>query len=183
MLREEAQDEKRRNVRMQDGKRLVMFMETCYRLYEQKMYQVAYRILQDNTWAEDAVQEAFLKLMKGRVYFEDACSEDCKKYMITVIKHSAIDIYNRKRKGQALFCFGDEAVYGNGEASRDFGGEEVDVKEIISVLSPPYYEVVDSLAVKNLSVKETAKKLGISEANVRKRFERAKRKLKQEMEK
>lgn len=78
MFREEARSEKKKNVRMQDGKELVIFMEKCYRLYEQKMYQVAYRVLQDSTWAEDAVQNAFLKLMKGQVYFEDVHSDDCK---------------------------------------------------------------------------------------------------------
>ena len=112
MLREEAQDGKTQNIRIQDGKALVMFIETCYRLYEQKMYRAAYRILQDNVRAEDAVQEAFLKLMKGRVYFEDACSDECKKYLITVIRHAAIDIYNKKKKEQEFVCFGDETLYG-----------------------------------------------------------------------
>ena len=55
----------------------------------------------------------------------------------------------------------------------------MDVRGLIASLRPQYLDVVDCLAVKNLSVKETAERLGISEANVRKRFERAKRKLKQ----
>lgn len=169
MLREKAQD----------GKTLVIFIEKCYQLYEQKMYQVAYRILQDSIWAEDAVQDAFLKLMKGRVYFEDACSDDCKKYIVTVIKHSAIDLYNKKKRDQDIVCFGDEAIYGERAATRDDGGEEMDLKEILSALGERYYEVVDCLAVQNLSVRETADKLGISEVNVRKRFERAKKKLRQ----
>ena len=45
-------------------------------------------------------------------------------------------------------------------------------------LPEKYYLVVNCLAVKNLSVKETALELGITEANVRKRFERAKLMLK-----
>lgn len=183
MLQEEVQDGKRQNIRMQDGKKLVMFMEMCYQLYEQKMYRAAYRILQDSIWAEDAVQEAFLKLMKGRVYFEDACSDECKKYLITVIRHAAIDIYNMKKREREFVCFGDEALYGERAAAEDMVREDVDIKEMISVLSPRYYEVVDYLAIKNLSVEETAKRLGISEANVRKRFERAKKKLKQALQK
>ena len=74
-----------------DGKARIAFIENCYQLYEQKMYQAAYRILYDSARAEDAVQDAFLKLMKGGVYFEDAASDDCKKYIVTVIRHSAID--------------------------------------------------------------------------------------------
>ena len=68
MRKQAAQDGKsrRQNIKMQDKKVLSEFMESCYQLYEQKMYQAAYRILQDTGWAEDAVQNAFLKLMKGR---------------------------------------------------------------------------------------------------------------------
>ena len=43
--------------------------------------------------------------------------------------------------------------------------------------------MVDCLDVKNLSVKVMAEKLGISEVNVWKRFERAKKKLKQAVKK
>lgn len=168
---------KKQNKETRDGKALVDFMERCYRLYEQKMYRAAYRILQDSAWAEDAVQEAFLKLMKGQVYFEDACSDDCKKYMITVIRHSAIDIYNQKKREQNFLCLCDEILYGKQACAEKDSGSDVDVQEIISALSPRYYEVANCLAVKNLSVKETAEVLGISETNVRKRFERAKKLL------
>ena len=41
-----------------------------------------------------------------------------------------------------------------------------------------YSETVQLLVVDNLSVSETAQKLNISEGNVRKRFERAKKMLK-----
>lgn len=159
-----------------DGEALVAFIEQCYRLYEQKMYRAAYCILRDSAWAEDAVQDAFLKLMKGQVYFADAGSDDCKKYIITVIRHSAIDIYNKKKRERELFCFCNQTLSGERVCAPESGGK-IDVQEIMSVLSPRYYEVVDCLAVKNLSVKETAGKLGISEANVRKRFERAKKML------
>ncbi|MCI8572661.1 MAG: sigma-70 family RNA polymerase sigma factor [Lachnospiraceae bacterium] len=181
MRKQTAQDIKgvKQNIKVQDKKILSGFIEKCYQLYEQKMYQAAYRILQDSGWAEDAVQEAFLKLMKGRVYFEDACSDDCKKYIITVIRHSAIDIYNKKKREQEMFCFCEEALYRERAAQHNPWGEDVDVRGLIASLRPQYLDVVDCLAVKNLSVKETAERLGISEANVRKRFERAKRKLKQ----
>lgn len=167
--------------KMHNGKALTDFIEACYRLYEQKMYQAAYRILQDNGWAEDAVQEAFLKLMKGRVCFENPESEECKKYLITVIKHSAIDIYNKKKREQKIICFTDEENYKRQAAASDSGEEDRDVRELISGLEPKYYAVVEALAVQKLSVKEASGKLGISEANVRKRFERAKKMLRESM--
>ena len=113
---------KKQNKGTRDGKALVDFMERCYRLYEQKMYRAAYRILQDSAWAEDAVQEAFLKLMKGQVYFEDACSDDCKKYMITVIRHSAIDIYNQKKESRIFYVYAMKFCTGNRHARRRTAG-------------------------------------------------------------
>ncbi|MDE6964382.1 MAG: sigma-70 family RNA polymerase sigma factor, partial [Lachnospiraceae bacterium] len=130
--------------------------------------------------AEDAVQDAFLKLMKGRVYFEDAASDDCKKYIVTVIRHSAIDIYNRKKREQEIICFLDGKTDMDRLSASENREEGGGIKDLISVLPSRYYDVVDCLAVKNLSVRETAKRLGISEENVRKRFERAKKRLKKE---
>lgn len=163
---------------MKDKKAQIKFIEDCYRLYEQKMYLAAYCILHDSGRAEDAVQEAFLKLMKSEVYFAKADSEDCKKYIITVIRHAAIDQYNRKKKEQEIICFSDEAAYLERMAAEGEKEEETDIKELISGLPVKYRAVVDCLAVKNLSVRETAGKLGISEAAVRKRFERSKKILK-----
>lgn len=164
-----------------DKKMRAEFIEKCYQLYEQKMYQAAFGILHDSGRAEDAVQEAFLKLMKGQAYFENAESEECKRYMITVIKHSAIDIYNKKKREQEIICFLDRDIDGETKGTALKEGdreEEEELKTLISGLRPKYYDVVEALALDNLSVKETSGRLGISEVNVRKRFERAKKMLK-----
>ena len=63
-------------------------------------------------------------------------------------------------------------------SSEDGVEEYGDIEELASCLPEKYYSVVNCLAIKNLSVKETASELGITEANVRKRFERAKLMLK-----
>ncbi len=163
---------------MQASRETIRFIEKCYKLYEQKMYQAAYRILHDSGLAEDAVQEAFLKLMKRRIYFEDAQSDDCKRYMITVIKHSSIDIYNKKKKEQEMICFFNEDAKTTDLSNQKDMWTDADIQELIADLPPKYYAVVNDLTVKNLSVKETAAELGITDAAVRKRFERAKLMLK-----
>ncbi|MCM1179936.1 MAG: sigma-70 family RNA polymerase sigma factor [Clostridium sp.] len=163
---------------MRDKKASIGFIEKCYKLYEQKMYQIAYSILRDSGLAEDAVQEAFIKLMKSGTSFENPKSEDCKRYIITVIKHSAINIYNKKRREREIMYFSDEEAGVKDLPDVHDEEEAQELQELISVLPSKYYAVVDCLAVKELSVKETAKTLGITEANVRKRFERAKLMLK-----
>lgn len=159
---------------MKDKRASIRFIEKCYKLYEQKMYQVANSILRDSGLAEDAVQEAFIKLMKSETCFENPKSEDCKRYVITVIKHSAINIYNKKRREQEIMYFSDEEAKTENLSDVTDRDEATELEELISVLPSKYYAVVDCLTVKELSVKETAKTLGITESNVRKRFERAK---------
>ena len=46
-------------------------------------------------------------------------------------------------------------------------------------LPEKYYDVVECLVIKDYTVRQTADKLGITEANVRKRYERAKKMMRQ----
>lgn len=165
---------------MQDRKASIKFIEACYQLYEQKMYQLAYRVLQDSGLSEDAVQDAFLKLMQRGIYFDDPKSDDCKRYLITVVKHSSIDIYHKKKKEQQIICISKDNEYGNAVTGQD--STDVNMEELVSSLPAKYHAVAYCMAVKDLSVKETAQELGITEAAVRKRFERAKRMLKKTQE-
>lgn len=159
---------------MHDKRARIKFIETCYKLYEQRMYQVARSILRDSGMAEDAVQEAFLKLMKSDIYFADAASDDCKRYLITVIKHASITVYNQKQKERETMYLCDKDELAKEPAAIYEEPYLEQIRELIGDLPPKYSAVVNCLILENLSVKETAEKLGITEANVRKRFERSK---------
>lgn len=162
---------------MQNARASIKFIEKCYKLYEQKMYHVALSILHDSGLAEDAVQEAFMKLMKSDTYFKDITSDDCKRYIIMVIKHSAINIYNKKkREAEVIYLSDKDSDFDNSELKldsiTDYKREEL--LGMIEKLPDKYQQVTKCIAIEELSVRETSIKLGISEANVRKRYERAK---------
>lgn len=159
---------------MRNGRDNVKFIEKCYKLYEQKMYQVAYSILRNTGLAEDAVHDAFLKLMKSGMYFEDVKSDDCKRYLITVIKHSSITIYNRKQREQEMMYLSDKEDLLEEQGFPGESSDDGNLEELICDLPPKYYSVVKCLVIRNLSYRETATELGITEVAVRKRFERAK---------
>lgn len=163
---------------MRDKKASLRFIEKCYKLYEQKMYQIAYSILRDEGLAEDAVQEAFMKLMKSDIYFENAKSDDCKRYMITVIKHSSITIYNKKKREQEVMFLSEEDNDFEQVVEGTLDDNQQEIRLLMDKLPAKYYSVVNCMVVKELSVRETARELSITEANVRKRFERAKLLLK-----
>lgn len=159
---------------MRNSSKSSRFIEKCYKLYEQKMYQVAYSILRDEGMAEDAVQEAFVKLMKSDTSFADVKSDDCKRYIITVIKHASITIYNKRKKEQELIYLSDREEEFEQEDVQEVDDEKEQILMAMNQLPEKYYSVLDCMIIKEMSVKETAKALSITEANVRKRFERAK---------
>lgn len=162
---------------MQMARKQVKFIETCYKLYEQKMYYVAYSILHDEGKAEDAVQDAFLKLMKHEVQFERADSDDCKRYIITVIRNAAITIYNKTKKESEYMYLTDKDERAEAAVTMD-PDSDTDWKSLIETLPEKYREVVECLVIKEYTTRETATKLNITEANVRKRYERAKQMMK-----
>ncbi len=176
---------------MIDKSKQKLFIEACYRLYERKLYAAAYSVLRDEGQAEDAVQDTFLNLIKGEVFFEDAASDDCKRYVLTCLKNAAITRYRKLAKEWEREVNTDEetlAVFAESGAGGTAAGPESAVdnpdsraSEIISLLPEKYREVMRLMAVEELPSKEAAKRLNMSEAAVRKRYERAKKMLREKM--
>ena len=72
-------------------------IEEIYSLYEQKMYYIAFSVLKDELAAEDAVQDAFEKMIKNISRLKNVDNDKTKAYIFKTIKNTSIDIY-RKRK-------------------------------------------------------------------------------------
>ena len=162
----------------------ISFIEKCYELYEQKMFRVALSVLQDETLAEDAVQEAFLQLIRHKVHFAKADSDDCKRYIITVIRNASINIYNKRKNENQIVSFTEnleQVCESEAVAPEENTEAENDYQPLMDTLPEKYYDVVYCLVVKDYSIAETARKLGITEANVRKRYERAKKMMRQNL--
>lgn len=161
-------------------------MTWLYELYEQKMYIVAYSILKNQWQAEDAVSEAFVKIIRHRDEFTDPESDETKRYIIRLIQNTAIDIYRKnKRDSEHL-----QVLDGQGEQASAQSVPDTDmvvlemydrqrVKELLDSLPEKLRQVMLLRCVKELSVKETAAVLQIKETAVRKRYERARTLLKE----
>lgn len=160
------------------------FIEHCYELYEQKMFRVALSVLHDEKLAEDAVQNAFLQLIRHKVYFRKADSDDCRRYIITVIKNASINIYNKRCNENRIVSYSDnlEEICGEQAIEDDRSEPAAECTPLLNSLPPKYYNVVNCLVIHDYSVAETAEMLGITEANVRKRYERARKMMRQCLE-
>lgn len=76
---------------MANGKDGVDKIVALFRLYEKNMYHIAYAILHDSYQAEDAVMEAFVRLMERNYAIDDPSSDEAKRLVIQVIRSTAID--------------------------------------------------------------------------------------------
>ena len=155
-----------------------------YELYEQKMYRIAYSVLNNQWQAEDAVSEAFIKIMKNLSKIRDVESDKTKKFIIRIIQNTSIDYYRKNQKERAVFTVvSDEEQEhfpspGNSvdDMLKDMDSQE-EVNRLLSVLPEKYREVLLYRCVHELSVKETAAVLEISDNLVKKRYERARNML------
>ncbi len=149
-------------------------IDELYALYEQPLYFEAYKILHDTYMAEDAVQEAFLRLIRYRDKIRDPASPQMRAYVYKTLKSAALDLYRAQKRQRSRCCTLDDAV--------GYALEETDVgilsTDILADLPQKYAAVLRCLFISGLTVHETAAVLKISDACVRKRCERARKRLK-----
>ena len=154
-------------------------VEALFELYEQKMYRVAYAILHDEGQAEDAVMAAFEKIIKQRGVPRDPYGDDAKRLVLAAVRSAAIDQYRRNaRERQRAVLVDDlaERVPAPSVPQVDPIEQHVDqahARELVESLPDPYGEVLRERFLNDQTTRQTAEKLGISEAGVRKRQERA----------
>ena len=77
-----------------------------YENYRYLMLKVAADILHDYQLAEDAVQEAFVRVAKHMENVGQPEETATKRYLITITKHAAIDLYRRRNRAAYLYGTG-----------------------------------------------------------------------------
>lgn len=153
-------------------------MEDLYRLYEQKMYAAAFSILHNTEQAEDAVQDAFVKIVKYLPSIGRADSEDTKHLMLRILKTTAIDQYRRNHR-EAERTASEECLEDKKIAV--FPMYAVEDREylggLLGGLPETYLEVIKLRCYYGFSARETADILGVSQDVVSKRLERARKQI------
>ncbi|WP_454963798.1 RNA polymerase sigma factor [Filifactor alocis] len=152
-------------------------IEQLFNLYSDLMLQHAYYILKDISTSEDAVSEAFLRVIK---IIEKINELDClktRKLMVIIVENISKNIYNQ-RKREALIDFTEIDVE-NESSLDDFYDIEIkqDMDNILKRLPIDYANIL-VLTSDGSSTKEIAKILDINYDNARKRLLRAKKLLK-----
>lgn len=139
--------------------------------------RTAMRILKNQQDAEDAVQNAFLQVIR---HFEKACEIPCKElpfWIICIVKNEALMIQRQRKRFVSLEDW-DEAV-GSAESVSDYGA----LVALFSGLPVTYRAALEMRFLLGYSAREIARHLGISEAAVHTRISRGRALLKDIVEK
>jgi RNA polymerase sigma-70 factor (ECF subfamily) len=167
--------------------------EALVNLYEKRIYQIAYRIVENTHDAEDVLQEAFLKAFEGLQRFRGESS--FYTWVVQIAVNGALQRVNKRRRRPTV------SIDNPSEEDADFRPKEIVVweedpeklyskKETQIILEkaiaslPVIYRTTFLLKdVENLSLEAIAKTLGISLAATKSRLIRARLELREYLSK
>lgn len=140
--------------------------------YHKMMLYVANRILGNMSLAEDAVQNAFVKIIRHPEQVQAIPIDDLKPYLIVVSENSARSLYRQRNKFDETPLENVELYDSNQESNILDKVQAINIFNMPQ-LSPQYRDVIILKYYYDLDTKTIAKTLDISESNVRVRLTRA----------
>ena len=153
-----------------NDKRLI---EEIYLRYKNLMLNRAYEILRDKALAEDAVHDAFMRIIRNTDKLGSADSPRTKGYVVIVTENVANTIYTKSHKQNVVELDDAEPAKENVAAQVEGKLTAQLIAQKIASMPDKYREVMLLKYLHNMSDKEISSSLGISQSAARKRIERA----------
>lgn len=149
--------------------------EEIYHEYSKLMRYRAYEILKDQHLAEDAVHQAFLKIINNLNKISSVKCNKTKHFLVVVVERVAIDIYNKNHKKDII-------SYDELEEKQQIGVNSDlleqanlnDIEKIIYQLPDTYREIFILKYSNECSNREIAKLLNLKEGTICQRLARGK---------
>ena len=174
---------------------LMMIMETeedrekaaeIYRLYRGTMLYTAKSILHEAHLAEDAVSEAFIKIINNLEKINVIDCYQTRGFIVIIVRNTSIDLLRRQSRSQTI-PFEDYKEYPN---SQEPIIDDVTAREAcdriagcIARLNKNYSDILYLKIEMGYSYEEIAEILGITRENAKMRLSRARRALKEQLRK
>ena len=157
----------------QDQRRFMRLFEA----HEKKLYGVVLQILGDQTQAEDAAQQAWLKLVQSWDRVSALPWGETEGYAVTVAKNCAMDILRTERRTTAFPEDWDPP------APEDHQDEYDYLVSLIRALPESYRRILELKCVEEESNQEIARRMGLKESTVSMRVLRGRKMLRDQLEK
>jgi RNA polymerase sigma-70 factor (ECF subfamily) len=149
--------------------------------YHRKLYGIAYKLLENQTDAEDIVQETYIKLWHRREELELLLNPE--SYAVTLLKNACLD-FLRKVKPAMSAIYETNIAPDDSLISRIENQDKlVHVRNIMSKLPAQQKQVVQLKVWDDLSTEEIEKITGLTQGNIRVMISRARKTIKRIYEK
>lgn len=153
-----------------------------YEEYKRLMFYVAREILDDEHLAEDAVQESFLRIAKNFYKISEVLCPRTKAFVVIITRNVSISIYNKQNRITEMepFLLEDAAQF------TDEVFESISSTVLIdSILQRPgqFRDILYLYHIYGYNFKEISHLLSLTVENAKKRAQRARLMLKQNLEK
>lgn len=73
-------------------------LRQIYDQYEPRMYRVALQVLKSSALAEDAVHDAFLKLIKHFSEIREISCKELEPFVVLIVKRTALDLLKQEKR-------------------------------------------------------------------------------------
>lgn len=145
-------------------------LEDAVRLYGPKLFRYVYTILCDYQETEDVVQDVFIAAYQGRTRFD---GENESAWLYKIAYNKSIDFMRRRKTVSFQELHEDMLI-----AEQDFdAGYSPSVIRALRRLTDEDRAILLGRITESLSYEELSQRLHMSEPALRKRYERAKKKL------
>ncbi|MBE5957448.1 MAG: sigma-70 family RNA polymerase sigma factor [Lachnospiraceae bacterium] len=151
--------------------------EKLYYKYRNLLYYIASQMLNSEHDAEDAVQEALIRIAKNMDKIGDVDSSETKNFVAVIVKREACRIADKNSKYAVVSDEALENVSGNSSSNI-----VNDVVKLIDMLPGEMSSLMQLKYVFGYSGKEISEITGLTEVNIRQKLFRAKKMLEKMME-
>lgn len=150
--------------------------DRLYKNYKRLMFGIAYDILKNEQDAEDAVQDAFVKLADNLDRIADADSPQARNFAVVITRNIC---FNMLRKRHIETDIDAEDVCSDKSAEDEFLSEQgvETLERALESLPEKYRDILYLTVYEELSLREAAKLLGITYENAKSRVKRARKKI------
>lgn len=153
--------------------------EAIYDTYKNQMYSISYKILEDESLAEDAVQEALLAIAKQITVLRELPEQKLKAYVCIAAKNTAINLYKKEKKYRAKLISIEElpiSIIEDNTLSHQIRNEQQQaLVSIIASLPALHRNILTLRYTHNLNCSQIAVVLGRKPSSVRKELSRARK--------
>lgn len=161
-----------------------------YNTYGRMFYYISLKILQDEYLAEDAVQNSFLCMIRAHVveHLRDIKSDKVKSYLSKIIVNESLKLKNKRKREYTYETSKEEIIHEEpAKYTVEMSVEDaINCREIIKKIEELpviYSDIIIEHGIRGRSYEEISCQTGIPMDTLKKRLWRAKKMLRQKLEK